>query len=205
MTRIPVFISASFITLYWATVVVKSIILGRRIGKDPNVVPRERIGQLTRIIWAPTIMLWLILLWRGVFYSSDSSFQFPVFLNYSAAVLLILATALTFWCWHQMGRSWRIGIDPHEKTQLIVSGPYKYVQHPIYSLSMVIALASFITLPTVAMLLTVMVHIIMLSLEAPREEKYLLQNHGESYRKYQENVGRFVPIFCSRGRQCSKG
>ena len=31
-----------------------------------------------------------------------------------------------------MGRSWRMGIDPAEKTSLVTRGPYRWMRHPIY-------------------------------------------------------------------------
>lgn len=196
MPKISVLISACCVTLYWATVVVKSIILARKLGKDPNILPRERIGQLTRIIWIPTIIIWILLLWRDAFINVPMK-NWPVLLAYSAAIIAMIATALTFWCWRQMGTSWRIGIDPREKTSLIVSGPYRYVLHPIYSLSMVLALATLLTLPTLAMLITVAIHILMLNIEARQEENYLLKIHGQYYRDYQESVGRFIPKCCA--------
>lgn len=186
MLNTPILISAACITLYWATVIVKAIRISKKIGKDPNVLPRERTGRLIRLIWAPTILAWIILLWRGTVTS-------PKPLAYLAAVIVLIATALTFYCWKQMGKSWRIGIDPREKTQLIVAGPYKYVLHPIYSLSIILGISTFLTLPTPAMLLIVTVHILMLNLEARREEKYLIQIHGQVYEDYQKNRGRFIP------------
>lgn len=196
MLKFSVLISAFCVTLYWLTVVFKSIILSRKIGKHP--LPHERIGQLTRVLWAPTIIVWIMLLWRGAFLKLSIHHPLPVFIEYSAAMIVIIATALTFWCWHQMGTSWRIGIDPLEKTQLIVTGPYRYVLHPIYSLSMVLALATLCTFPTYALLCVIAIHLAMLNIEAHREEKYLLRTHGESYRQYQESVGRFVPRWNSQ-------
>lgn len=198
MNSLPILISALCITLYWVTVGVKSVKLARKIGKDPNVLPRERTGQLARIIWAPTIILWILFLWRGVM--NPGGIALPSFLSYSAAFIVIVATILTFWCWHQMGRSWRIGIDPNEKTQLIVSGPYQYVLHPIYSLSILLGLTTLMTLPTLAMLITVSIHIFMLNAEARREETYLITTHGQSYREYQQNRGRFFPKLSLKSR-----
>jgi protein-S-isoprenylcysteine O-methyltransferase Ste14 len=51
-----------------------------------------------------------------------------------------------------MGKSWRMGINPNEKTQLIVSGPYAYIRHPIYAIQSLMLLASMILLPSPLML-----------------------------------------------------
>lgn len=202
MIKLSILISACCVTLYWVTVVVKSFILARKIGKDPNVVPRERTGQLSRLIWVPTIICWMLLLWQGVFNPDAALFTLPASIESLASLIVILATALTFWCWREMGRSWRIGIDPNEKTKLIITGPYQFVLHPIYSLSMVLSLATFFTLPSFAMLVVIAIHITMLNIESRREENHLIRIHGQTYRDYQQRVGRFTP--CLSGQK-SKG
>lgn len=195
MTKFPILISACCVTLYWVTVVVKSFMIARKIGKDPNVLPREPIGQFSRLIWIPTIILWIILLWQGVLKPSVTLFSLPSFIKTCSAWVVIITTVLTFWCWREMGRSWRIGIDPNEKTKLIFTGPYRYVLHPIYSLSMILSVATFFTLPTAPILVIIVIHLTMLKGEARREEKHLLRIHGDLYRHYQQRVGRFVPCF----------
>jgi protein-S-isoprenylcysteine O-methyltransferase Ste14 len=86
-----------------------------------------------------------------------------------------------------MARSWRIGIDPEEKTQLIFSGPFRIVRHPIYALSILLVLG------TLAMLVITIVHIACLQSGARREEVYLLGKHGRVYADYMKHVGRFLP------------
>lgn len=194
MDKIPIIISACCVTVYWLTVLIKSIFISGKIGKDPNVLPREPVGKVLRFVWFPTIITWIILLWRGTWKHTHLLFHVPSQIILLATVLVVASTLFTFWCWHLMGRSWRIGIDPSEKTQLIVTGPYKYVLHPIYGLSMVLSIATFFVLPSFIMLIIISIHVMMLHLEARREEKYLLSIHGECYRQYQQSVGRFLPI-----------
>lgn len=152
MINAPIFISACCVTLYWITVIIKSIKLAPKIGKDPNVIPRERRGQLSRVIWFPTLVAWIALLWYGALFPTPKLLLgLPSFITHLAALLVMIATVLTFWCWHEMGTSWRIGIDPKEKTRLVSTGPYRYVRHPIYGLSIVLSMATWITLPTLAL------------------------------------------------------
>ncbi len=92
-----------------------------------------------------------------------------------------------------MGRSWRIGIDPQEKTQLIFGGPFRIVRHPIYTLSIFLVLGTLVTTPTLVMLAVAVVHIACMQFEARREELYLLGKHGNAYAEYMKRVGRFWP------------
>ena len=46
LERIPALVAAVAVTVYWGAVLVKLVRLGRKLGKDPNALPRERVGQL---------------------------------------------------------------------------------------------------------------------------------------------------------------
>lgn len=196
--NIPAFISACCVTLYWTIVVVKSVRLYRKIGKTPNVIPREKLGRKLRYLWAPVVLLWIAQTWIGThkLIIHDKAEYFAQFVG---AFIVMMATLSTLVCWHKMGTSWRIGIDPNEKTQLIITGPYQCIRHPIYSLSILLAIGTFLSVPTFFMLITILIHINLLIFEAIREEKYLIQQHGEFYLSYMKSVGRFIPKQCFPG------
>ena len=206
--RIPALLAALSLTIYWFWVLVKLVVLGRKLGKDPNAMPRERIGQLMRILWYPCIFVLLIGLWTAVFkepapMGSPGAWPITCWLwmpgmawwiaALPATLLCIACTAFTFVCWRKMGRSWRIGIDPNEKLELVSTGPYRYVRHPIYALRMVINLCAFLMAPTLLVLVPAAVDVFLLQIEARREERYMESQHGEEYARYKKSVGRFVP------------
>ena len=92
-----------------------------------------------------------------------------------------------------MGRSWRIGIDPNEKLEMVSTCPYRYVRHPIYALRMVINLCAFVMAPTLPVLIPAAMDFVLLQIEARREEHYMESKHGADYQRYKNSVGRFVP------------
>jgi len=92
-----------------------------------------------------------------------------------------------------MGKSWRIGIDPAERTALVRTGPFRFVRHPIYSLSILLMLGTLAATRTWLMLVIAIIHAALLQFEASREETYLLQKHGDEYAHYRRATGRFFP------------
>jgi protein-S-isoprenylcysteine O-methyltransferase Ste14 len=93
-----------------------------------------------------------------------------------------------------------MGIDPTERTQLVFTGPYAYVRHPIYALSSLLAITAMIATPSPLMLAVGLLHVLFLQWEARREERYLVGVHGGPYEDYLYRVGRFVPRLAPRGR-----
>ena len=76
---------------------------------------------------------------------------------------------------------------------LITDGPFRYVRHPIYTLSMLLMICSAVVVPTVPMLGIAIVHLLLMQLKARHEERHLLRLHGEVYQSYLARTGRFFP------------
>jgi protein-S-isoprenylcysteine O-methyltransferase Ste14 len=197
--RLPPFVAGCCLLIYWGAVVDKARRFAHEAKHGVNFIPGERTGRWLRVVWVPLVLAWCAQPWLALtghsilpWFQSASGFGFTV-LGFVGAAMCVLATAATFVCWREMGKSWRLGIDPSEKTNLVFSGPYRLVRHPIYALSSVLVLGTLATTPTAMMLVIALFHLSLLQIEARREEKYLLAKHGHSYADYQKQVGRFVP------------
>ena len=195
LSRLPPLIAACCLLVYWGTVVRKAVRFTRKEAHGVNLIPGERIGRWIRVLWIPTIIAWCAQPWLALRHNSHLFFHRPawVVVGFAGAAACLGATIATFSCWREMRRSWRIGIDPGEKTQLIFTGPFRLVRHPIYTLSVILVLGTLATTPTRFMLAIAIVHITCLHFEARREERYLTQKHGEAYTSYAQRVGRFLP------------
>jgi protein-S-isoprenylcysteine O-methyltransferase Ste14 len=192
---LPPLIAGCCLLVYWGAVVRNALRFTRKEAHGVNLIPREPIGRWIRVFWIPTIVAWCVQPWlafRHRFHHSTYDLAWTVAGLVGAAVCLS-ATIATFSCWREMGRSWRIGIDPEEKTQLIFSGPFRIVRHPIYTLSIFLVLGTLATTPTLVMLVIAIVHIACVQFEAHREEIYLLGKHGHVYADYMKRVGGFLP------------
>lgn len=183
------------ISLYWLTVFIKSVIITVKIGKAPNVLPKEWQGILSRIFMLPMIIYWLIVPWRTLLSNTPS--PLPILSGFGA-ILACVALGLSYYCWHVMGNHWRIGIDPKEKTQVINNGPFKYSRHPIYALSILLMLATLLTLQSKQALLLSCIHFVLFYFEALREERYMLATHKEDYAQYAAKTARFFSFSASR-------
>ncbi len=186
--------------LYWASVIVMVIKTKKDVGKAANFLPPEPVGRIVRLLWYPVVIIWIVhpisyaLVHRPARWARPPrQFVHVQDLAWPALAIAIAAFAATLVCWRRMGKSWRMGIDPNETTELIVRGPYAYVRHPIYTLSITLMACTMVILPSPIMLVTGALHIAFLLWESRREERYLLHIHGQPYADYSERTGRFFP------------
>ncbi len=182
---------------YWGRV-IKLVLKARRVeGHSAHFLPPELIGKIIRVIWYPTVGIWIL---TGLLVATLDPAPAPLVPLYNipaiqipAVVLAFIILLLTMRCWRKMGRDWRMGIDPNEKNNLIITGPYAYVRHPIYALQQALAVMSAIAVPVPMMLAVAIIEIVLLTWEAIREERHLTRVHGQTYGDYIKRTGRFIP------------
>ncbi|HVT82119.1 MAG TPA: isoprenylcysteine carboxylmethyltransferase family protein [Phycisphaerae bacterium] len=185
--------------LYWLKVLQLVARTKKTVGRAANFFPPEKLGLFLRVIWIPAVLAWIFVPMVAPFVTGLPSFLTPIhfpgsdIVAWLAVGVAAAAFAITWVCWTKMGKSWRMGIDPNEKTELVYNGPYAYVRHPIYGLSQVLVLATLAALPSLVMLMIAIIHMALMQWEVRREDKYLVALHGRAYADYMKKVGRFVP------------
>lgn len=94
-----------------------------------------------------------------------------------------------------MGNSWRIGVDPSERTGLVTTGAFAIVRNPIFS-AMALALAGVMVMTANAASAAALIALIVgMELQVRVvEEPYLLDVHGPDFRAYAARTGRFMPF-----------
>lgn len=108
--------------------------------------------------------------------------------------LVAVGILATFVAQVVMGESWRVGVDPAEHTALVLRGPFRFVRNPIFTTMAVTAVGFAVLVPSVVSLVGLVALTVALELQVRTvEEPYLRRVHGEAYRRYCNEVGRFVP------------
>ena len=93
-----------------------------------------------------------------------------------------------------MGRSWRIGVDSTERTELITRSVFAAVRNPIFTAMIIAQTGTTLMAPTWLALLGLALLIFGIELQVRRvEEPYLLEIHGNTYADYVSRTGRFLP------------
>jgi len=112
--------------------------------------------------------------------------------RYRKPIGIIISTYVTFL---KAGRRARLEEQSGRTEALVVTGPYRYVRHPLYFSVVVLVLGwgllldlSFLLFSTILLLLWFNFVV------APFEEKELRAFFGEQYERYAEEVPRMVPF-----------
>jgi protein-S-isoprenylcysteine O-methyltransferase Ste14 len=211
MRDLPAAVLTATIWVYWLTVGVMIVRVQRRDRGRAGVVPRQRIEQFMWLVWVPLVIAWLVLPYlaatrTSVPWAIPDFAQQPGFamLRWIAATIGVICFALTLECWRRMGKSWRMAVVPGERTELVTGGFYRYVQHPIYALSILFMICSAIVVPTPPMFIVAVIHIALMVLKTRNEETFLLAVHGEAYAAYRARTGRFLPRFGNRTSEITR-
>jgi protein-S-isoprenylcysteine O-methyltransferase Ste14 len=111
-----------------------------------------------------------------------------------ALLVAAIGVSLTSWAQIVMGRSWRIGVDRDEATELVTHGPFRYVRNPIYSAMMLFVVAMGLLLPSPVLLVVIIAAVACAELQVRViEEPFLVAQQGAPYETWAGSTGRFVP------------
>lgn len=108
---------------------------------------------------------------------------------------LFLAGAL-FGLWalrHNRGDNFNIRPDLKEGCDLITTGPYQFVRHPMYTSVMLMTLALAVATPVYLEWSSFLLLIFVLALKAVREERLWCEGSAE-YKAYMKKTKRFIPF-----------
>jgi protein-S-isoprenylcysteine O-methyltransferase Ste14 len=93
-----------------------------------------------------------------------------------------------------MGRSWRIGVDPTEHTDLVTSGIFSRIRNPIFTAMITASVGLTFMVPSWPQLLALACLTTGIQIQVRAvEEPYLTQTHGDAYTGYTHRAGRFLP------------
>lgn len=183
------------IFLCWFIFVVYWAISAIGVKKDVSQRSGWRKFLLLRILLI-IILIWLLN--QGSFsHFWDSAYNLPLFSN---AIVQIIGAILcgggilfAFWARWNLGRNWsgtpQIKID-HE---LVTSGPYRFVRHPIYTGMLTALLGSALTAGP-AWLIIFIVATIVFIMRIGKEEGYMMKLFPDQYPAYKKRTKALIPF-----------
>ena len=173
--------------VYW---VLSAISAKRNVGPRPGL----RTQAVMRVVIFVLVVLVLRtpLLYRGLqnaqAYAPDNMAARVI-----GVVLCALGIGLAIWARANLGRNWGMPMSRKENPELVTTGPYTFIRHPIYTGTITAMLGSAITM-SIIWLLPLIVFGMYFIFSARREEKLMIEEFPEQYRAYMQRTKMLVPF-----------
>jgi protein-S-isoprenylcysteine O-methyltransferase Ste14 len=107
--------------------------------------------------------------------------------------IIVCGLAVAVWARVYLGRNWGMPMTTKEDPELVTSGPYSWVRHPIYS-GLVLACAGTVLLSNVTTVLIVLGFLITFTHSALVEERNMAGTFPDVYPAYRARTKMLIPF-----------
>jgi protein-S-isoprenylcysteine O-methyltransferase Ste14 len=128
---------------------------------------------------------------RHVFAGIERAIWSPALASIGIA-LAALGIGFAIWARVYLGRNWGMPMSLKEDAELITSGPYAYVRHPIYGGLLVAMLGS--ALVSVWWIVAWVLFIVYFIWSAKTEEGIMAEQFPQAYSAYMKRTKMFIPF-----------
>jgi len=104
-----------------------------------------------------------------------------------------LGVALAIWARNHLAENWSSAVTIKQGHELIRTGPYARLRHPIYSGLLLATLGSAVAIGEWRCLIGVCLVLAAYSIKARREEAMLTEQFGESFQEHRRHTGFLLP------------
>ena len=111
----------------------------------------------------------------------------------SGLILFVLGLSFAIWARLHIGRNWGSPMSQKDEPDLVTSGPYRLVRHPIYSGILVAGVGTAVALNWLWLIVIGLVGIYFVY-SATVEERYLTEQFPDAYPTYKRSTKMLVPL-----------
>jgi protein-S-isoprenylcysteine O-methyltransferase Ste14 len=110
------------------------------------------------------------------------------------AVIFVFGIGLFVAAMVTMRDSWRAGIDPDTKTELVSGGLYRISRNPAFAGYLAMVSGFAVAYPSAYSAALLIISIIVFHTQILHEEEFLKSRHGSGYEKYMKSVPRYLRL-----------
>ena len=189
----PWFGEALFLVGIASTIIIRAPHGGR---SSKVAVVESRRGPLEiallALMWITGMILPLVAIFTPFLSFADYPLHPVAFAM--GSVMLCLGIWLFYRSHADLGRNWSISLEIREDHQLVRSGVYRLIRHPMYTAIFLTALAQALLLSNwLAGPSCFLAFLVMFALRIGREETMMLNKFGEAYGDYMNRTKRLIP------------
>jgi len=185
------FFGFAFLWRTWKTYRLTGVNPYRLLG---NPGPEQITSRYFRLLPILSLLVMVVYLLPEQYYEYLAPLRWlhGEFLQKLGIVMMSVALVIIVIAQGQMGESWRIGVDYDHRTEFVQQGWFKYSRNPIFAGIMLSVVGYFLVLPNAVTLLIMMLDLALIQVQIQLEEQHLAAEHGEVYKRYCNDVRRWV-------------
>ena len=188
-----------FIIYFGVAFVLKSVVVAKRTGKNPFVLPEDDnvyglVGFYFKLVLIAIFVYVVVYTFFPTWHEHFLPIQQLTHPTISCVGLSLLAISLIWTVIAQihMKNSWRIGIDTEMKTELVSSGLFSISRNPIFFGMIITLIGVFLATPNGLTVLFLILVYVLIQIQIRLEEEFLSKEHGQKYLEYKQRVRRFI-------------
>lgn len=179
--------------LTWLVVLAYWFISGLMVKK---VQSQEPFIKRVVLYWLPMIIPILLLGpgdWYGHSWLREKFVEHTNLVGNIGLSLCITGAVIACWSRYVLGKNWSLSIQKKQNHELVQSGIYKVVRHPIYTGLLFLITGNAIIVGDYRAIIAILLVFISLWLKLIKEEKILTGIFGDQYIKYKKNTKALIP------------
>jgi protein-S-isoprenylcysteine O-methyltransferase Ste14 len=145
----------------------------------------------------PLVAGGVLLAWRGEPWAGLLNLRLwprPLIVYWIGLAVLVAGLGFAVWARVALGRNWSGNVTVKEDHELIRTGPYSYVRHPIYTGILTGVLGTAICSGTLRAALGLVIFAAAFIVKLRAEERFMRETFPGQYDKYSEEVPALVPF-----------
>jgi protein-S-isoprenylcysteine O-methyltransferase Ste14 len=124
---------------------------------------------------------------------SWSEMHLPVWVRWIGVLTGLLSIPMLYWLFKSIGKNISQTVGTRKQHQLVITGPYRWMRHPLYSIGTMMALSIALIASNWFIATAVTGALVMLLVRLPKEEENLIKRFGSDYEDYMQRTGRLLP------------
>ncbi|UQD50993.1 isoprenylcysteine carboxylmethyltransferase family protein [Bacillus methanolicus] len=177
--------------IFWAYWLLSGLETRSKIKKEKSGEnPLYRIVHVTLEAFSILIVIVRfnrVLIWKEIIAGNS-------IVDFVGLIIVFVGLMFSIWAKLVLGKNWSGAIQKVEKQELVKSGPYKYIRHPIYTGIIVGLIGSLIINRNFSSLFAVIIVTVLYIVKVNKEQKFLIKEFGEQYTEYIKKSWALFPL-----------
>jgi protein-S-isoprenylcysteine O-methyltransferase Ste14 len=175
----------TLVGIYWLVAALRSKRVVRRQNRPSRVIHLTVMTAALLLLFSRSTRVWLL---------GARLFPEQSWIGWAGLCITVAGCAFAVWARVLLGSNWSATVTVKQDHELIRSGPYALVRHPVYSGFLFAILGTSLALGEVRGVIALALAFAGWFVKARTEERFLLEQFGDAYARYCREVRQLIPF-----------